>query len=145
MSKKNRDREKVFKKVKSLLQKNDAFKAIEFLNGSGDPLTIAKRYSELVLDFYWKERSLSHVIPFSISGIQYCLTKAEGSSSKKVAKELKGIAKAISYNLASFTWPGWNEKGIRITPVEIEIGLDSAKFNLRLARELKKGEIPQIG
>jgi hypothetical protein len=134
----------IFRKVKQILKKEDTFKAIEYLNSLGKPPKIAKGYSDLVMDFFWKERSLADVITFARAGIHYCLTKpgTSGKRSTKELKELKGYAKVISYNLASFTWPGWNDKDIKISSRDLEIGLDAAKINLRLARELKRGAIP---
>jgi hypothetical protein len=134
----------VFRKVKQTLKNEDTFKAIEYLNSLGKPPKVARGYSDLVMDFFWKERSLADVITFARAGIHYCLTKpgASGKRSSKELKELKGYAKVISYNLASFTWPGWNDKDIKISSQDLEIGLDAAKLNLRLARELKRGVIP---
>ena len=48
------ERAKTFLAVKSLLAQSDTFMAIEYLNGLGDPLIVAGRYSDLVTDFYWK-------------------------------------------------------------------------------------------
>lgn len=138
------ERAKVLKEVTALLQKNDTFKAIEFVNSQGEPEIVAKRYLGLVMDFYWKEHALSKVIIFANAGIHYFLTKSqevEKEDSKK-AVQLRSVAKAIAYNLASFTWPGWDEKGIVISKKDLVVGLDAAKLNLRLAQELKKGAAP---
>ena len=140
----NPDRAKVFKRVKTLLRKNDTFRTIEFVNGLGDPLSVAKKYSELVMDLYWKEHSVKDIIIIARAGIQYCLTMAQKSKkgTSKKAVQLRSIAKVMAYNLASFTWPGWNEKGIHISQSDLDVGLDAAKLNLRLARELKRGTMP---
>jgi tetratricopeptide (TPR) repeat protein len=61
-----------------------------------------------------------------------------------LAEELRGTAKTMAYNLASNTWPGWNETGIRITPADIEAGMEAARLNLRLAIELKRGPDPMF-
>lgn len=138
------DRAMVLNKVKALLKEHDTFKAIEYINDQGEPQTVAKIYSNLVNDFYWKEKALSEVITFSRAGIQYCLTKAQEIAKDDVEKvvQLKTTAKIISYNLASYTWPGWDEKGISISQSDLLVGLDAAKLNLRLAFELKKGAVP---
>ena len=54
------------------------------------------------------------------------------------AEQLRGTAKAISYNLGSFCWPGWAEPGIDIGKKECSFGYDAAKCNLRLGSELKR-------
>lgn len=138
------DRAMVLNKVKMLLKEHDTFKAIEYINDQGEPQTVAKIYSNLVNDFYWKEKALTEVITFSRAGIQYCLTKVQEIAKDDVEKavQLKTTAKIISYNLASYTWPGWDEKGISISQFDLSVGLDAAKLNLRLAFELKKGAVP---
>jgi tetratricopeptide (TPR) repeat protein len=138
------DRAMVLNKVKTLLKEHDTFKAIEYINDQGEPQTVAKIYSKLVNDFYWKEKALTEVIVFSRAGIQYCLIKAQEIAKDDVEKavQMKFMAKIISYNLASYTWPGWDEKGISISRSDLVIGLDAAKLNLRLAYELKKGAVP---
>lgn len=131
----------VLEKVKALLKNSDSFKAIEFINGQGKPQVVAKRYADLVNDLYWQEKALSDVVTIARAGIQYSLTKAqelaEGDSAG--AAQLRSTAKAIAYNLASYTWPGWDEKGIVISQADLITGLDAAKLNLRLAVELNKG------
>ena len=138
------DRAVVLNKVKTFLKEHDTFKAIEFINKQGEPEIVAKLYSDLVNDFYWKEKTLSEVITFARAGIQYCLTKAQDITKEdpKKVEELRFTAKIISYNLASYTWPGWDEKGISISQSDLLVGLDAAKLNLRLAFELKKDAVP---
>lgn len=134
------ERVEILEEVKSLLRESDTFKAIEFVNSRGEPEVVADRYFDLVIDFYWKERGLSEVIVFAKAGIQYSLTKAqefEEEDSEKAVK-LRSIGKAMAYNLASFTWPGWNEEGIILSEGDLATGLDAAKLNLRLAYELSK-------
>ena len=48
----------------------------------------------------------------------------------------------MCYDLASFTWPGWDEPGIKVTQSDMWAGLDAAKANLRLGKELNKGDLP---
>ncbi len=134
--------EKTYNQVKSLLDSADSYQAIGYIDNLGTPDTVAGIYSQLILDFYWKEKNLYDVIAIARAGLQYCLTKADELklSDPELAKELKKKARVISYNLASFTWPGWDEKGIAIGHSEILIGLDAAKVNLRLVKELNEGE-----
>lgn len=142
--KRDPQRRAVLEKVKALLKSSDTFKAIEFINSQGKPGLVAKRYADLVNDLYWQEKALSDVVIIGRAGIQYCLTKAQdlAESDSAGAAQLKGTAKAIAYNLASYTWPGWDEKGIVISQADLIAGLDAAKLNLRLAIELNKGPKP---
>ena len=134
----------VLEKVKALLKSSDTFKAIEFVNGQGKPQLVAKRYADLVNDLYWREKVLSDVVTIARAGIQYSLTKAQelAEADSANAAQLRSTAKTIAYNLASYTWPGWDEKGIVISQADLIAGLDAAKLNLRLAIELKKGLLP---
>ncbi len=77
------------------------------------------------------------------AGIQFGLTQAAtGTTNPDLAYQLRSVAKAIAYNLASFTWPGWDEPGMPLGITDIKIGLDAARTNLRLAQELDKGDLP---
>jgi len=118
--------------VRTLLREGDSYEAIELIHKVGEPAAVADSYLELVKHLYWKERALPEVVTIARAGIQYCLTRAqdvpEGES--ELAATLRGTAKALAYNLASFTWPGWEEEGIVITPPDLMVGLDAAKLNV---------------
>lgn len=134
------ERTMVLKQVKSLLKESDTFKAIEFVNSQGEPQVVAKRYSDLVKDLYWKEHTIPDVVTIARAGIQYCLTKTQelAKDDPEGAVQLQRMARVISYNLASFTWPGWDEKDIVISQHDLTAGLDAAKLHLRLVNELKE-------
>lgn len=136
-------RVEILQNVRTLIEQFDSYKAIDFIQSRGEPETVAKIYSDLVLDFYWKKHDLPSTIVFARAGIQYCLSESERIKNDEPdqALELKSTAKAISYNLASFTWPGWDEKGINISHTDILTGLDAARLNLRLARELDRDDL----
>lgn len=125
--------------IRDLLRAGDSFAAIEHIQRHGNPLEIAARYQALVPELYWKARDLPAVVAIGRAGILYCLGQSltAGASPEDVEK-LRSIAKELAYNVASFTWPGWEEPGIYPTPDEIALGRDCAKLNLRLAIELKK-------
>jgi hypothetical protein len=130
-----------FEEVKRLLTAGDTFEAIEYVNGQGVPETVAERYSHLVKDFYWKDKALPNIVTFARAGIQYCLTKAQEMQEDDAQKalQLRVYARVISYNLASFAWPGWDEEGIVITERDLVEGLDAARLNVRLTTELREG------
>ena len=125
--------------IKSLLRSGDFFAAVEHIQRQGTPLEIADAYQALVRDLYWKTHDLQSMIIIGRAGILYCLGQslAPGVDASTV-DNLRSKAKAMSYNVGSFTWPGWEEPGINPTPEDLAFGVDCARLNLRLAIELKK-------
>lgn len=126
------------------LDEADTFAAVEFLNQQEDPLIVAGAYNDLVKALYWQKKAIAQMVAIGRAGIQYCSDQAEkaAASDMQLAQVLRSAAKQLAYNLASFTWPGWNEPGINLQPLEIEAGQDAARLNLRLALELDKGDLP---
>ncbi len=122
----------------------NTFAAIDYLAQQSDQKEVIKTYSQLVTKLYWEKKDLSGVITLAIAGIQYATYAARSSqtTNPELATEFLGSAKAIAYNLASFAWSGWDEVGIIIGPTEAQIGLEAAKTNLRLAKELSRGDLP---
>jgi tetratricopeptide (TPR) repeat protein len=124
--------------VKKLIEANDSYAAIEMVQEKGVFADVAQRYEFLVRDLYWQEKALHAVVPIANAGILYCLTKADELSEKDAegASKMLNYAKIMSFNLSSFTWPGWDEKGIVITEHALMAGLEAAKLNLRLVEKL---------
>ena len=124
--------------VKKMVDENDSYGAIEMIQEKGDFEEIAQRYEYLVRDLYWQEKAVHAILPIARAGIQYCLTKANELAEKDSAGAHKMVdyAKIISYNLSSFTWPGWDEKDIVITDEALVAGLEAAMLNVRLAERL---------
>ncbi|UCF77931.1 MAG: hypothetical protein JSW03_07400 [Candidatus Eiseniibacteriota bacterium] len=133
-------REKTLTDVMSLLARGDSFQAAEYVNRLGSPEEVASAYVDLVKDLYWKQRAVSHMVTMAKAGILYCLTMAleADEQNPELAVELRSAAKTNAANLASFTWPGWDEDGITIEEADMEAGLDAARLNLRLAKQLGK-------
>jgi len=125
--------------VTEMLGRADRYAAIELL-GRHDPQLAAEVYEKLQLDLYWKQKNLPATVAFSQAGIQHSLTAAGKATDDAAARSLRGAAKHLAYNLASFTWPGWNEPGIVITESDLAIGLEAARLNVRLAEELDRPE-----
>jgi tetratricopeptide (TPR) repeat protein len=124
--------------AKKMIEENDSYGAIEMIQGKGDFNEIAQRYEFLVRDLYWQEKAIHAIVPIARAGIQYCLTKADELAEKDAAAAEKMVdyAKIISYNLSSFTWPGWDEKDIVITEEALVAGLEAAMLNVRLVERL---------
>jgi hypothetical protein len=121
---------------------HDSFAAIEFLNHQNDPLAVLETYNELAGHVYNELKNVPLMVVLACAGIQYGLLRAAAETDSGAAAEIKGRVKAIAYNLAANTWPGWDDPGIVITRSDSAIGLDAARANLRLGRELERGDLP---
>lgn len=132
--------DKTYMSVKSLLGQGDTYLAMEYLNSHSNPILAAQKYSYLVKVFYWKDKSIYKVVVFARAGIQYCLDQGTiaDKTDKTKGDNLRNYAKAMAYDLASFTWPGWGEKELKISFADLKTGLDAAHLNLRLTKKLKK-------
>ncbi len=128
----------------ALLKSSDSYVAIEFLNQHEDLAAAAVAYRELLRHLYWEAKDIPRVIIIARAGIQFGLEKGAtvAAANPELAYELKSQAKALAYDLASFTWPGWDETGIAPGATDTALGLDAALTNLRLAHELDKGSLP---
>ncbi len=137
------NRKRIYDNVNAFLRDTDSYKAISYINNLGQPDSVASYYSFLTEEFYWKAKNLKYSIAVARGGILYCLTKADElkNENPELAFNLKKEARVISYNLASFCWPGWAEKDIKIGHDDIITGLDAAKLNLRLVKELAEGDM----
>lgn len=97
-------------------------------------------YTELMRYAYWQQKDLPAAIEISQTGIRHGRALAE--CRPEDAETILAQVKAIHYDLASFTWPGWDEEGIEIAKEQVRLGLDSARTNLEMAVRLKKDALP---
>ena len=136
-------KQQLIQKALKCLDKQDTFAAIEGVASYQDTLTGASVFDDLMGKLYWDQKNLNAAVAMGRAGVQMALTEALRIHSKqpKLSNKLRNIAWSTSYNVASFTWPGWSEPGILVTNTDISIGLDAARTNLRLTRELKKGAL----
>jgi hypothetical protein len=106
---------------------------------AGDAETVS-RYFAIERALYWEARDLPAAVFVAEQGIAYSLARAAiTSENSAMARQLRGAASRIAFNLASSTWPGWDEPGIRITPQQRELGWASARLALRISEELNSG------
>ena len=87
-------------------------------------------YSEAMRHAYWEDRDLAGAIAISFAGISRLLAEAPAAGPER-ALELRSQAKRLTYDLASYTWPGWDEPGIIVTPPEMRAGYAAARANRR--------------
>jgi hypothetical protein len=133
--------DKLLDGAKAVLESSDVMAAAEFLSQEADPVAVMKVYRDLVMQTYWRQKDLPRVMTLALAGIHYGLTYATGKGTDELRYDLRSLAKTLAYNLASFTWPGWEEPGVTIGPAAVAVGLDAARLNLRLAEELNKGDL----
>jgi hypothetical protein len=129
--------------VLDFLARGDSFVAIEFLSQQDDPLAAAEVYNKVLKQLYHEEKDIQAVINMGRAGIQHSLSAAAVGIDVGRARELKGRARAIAYNMASYTWPGWDEPGIDLGQAEVAQGLDAAAASARLSVELRLDTIGQ--
>jgi hypothetical protein len=128
-----------------LIDERDSVAAIEELARGSDSIESAKSFLDAMTELYWKRKNLPASIAIGRAGVAFATTQAvnaDRANDKELSHKLRSTAKALCYNLASFTWDGWDEPGFAITPSDLAVGLDAAKANLRLAEELNKGDLP---
>lgn len=116
------------------------FAALRALAGITDPSEIAAAHREAMKKTYWDAKDLTLSVAFAYAGISRMLAIAEGLADDD-AYAARSEAKAMLYDLASFSWPGWDEPGIHISPTDAEAGLSAARSNLALALELDKPDL----
>ncbi len=127
-----------------VLCKSDAYTTVaERIGREGSVDEIAKRYSQESNEQYWKKKDISAAMLIGQCGIIYCLERA-GECDGEGAERLRGAAKGMAFNLASFAWRGWDEKGITITTAHVDAGRMAAKLNLEMAVELRRGAKPMM-
>ena len=106
-----------------------------------DLATSPDAYAEAMKHAYWEDKDLSAAMAIAWAGISRLLADAHRAEASR-AYELRSRARALAYDLASFTWPGWDEPGIVITPPESRARLAAARANLAMTVELQQGDLP---
>lgn len=131
-------REEAYAAVQTLAAEEDLLAASAFVLGLGDTQAVAVSLENLILDCYHKAKSIAQVLHFGSAGIHFCLADALARDGKDAAaaRELRLAAKRMATNVASFTWPGWDEPGIAITPEQRRQGLEFARYSVRQLHEL---------
>jgi hypothetical protein len=133
-----------FPDIKRLLDESDSFAAAAWLERQGAPEEVLELYRQATLWLYNEHQDVAGLIALSRSGIQYGLAEAAriAPPDAEQAQRLKGLTKGLAYNLGANTWPGWDDAGIVLTDSDLQVGLDAARLNLRLAIELQRGDEP---
>lgn len=127
-----------------IIVQSDSFRAIEYISTLGEPEEVMAVFELVTRDLYWEKKDLTAAMAMGRAAIQFGLiTSLEVmDGDQKVAFMLRSQSKSMAYDLASFSWPGWDEAGIEISSSDLIFGQDAAKTNLRLAVSLRKGDLP---
>lgn len=135
----------LWERVRTLIEAGDADRARAMLSAGDDPVTAARRYDSVVRSLYDPGQDLPAVVRVAQDGIEFCLaraTEAEARRDAGAAVRFRGLAKTLAYNLASYTWPGWDAPGIGIRTRDLQAGHAAARLNLELAQALEVGSEP---
>lgn len=123
--------------VGALLSSADTYAVAERIQRDGTTAEVVRRYGAVVEHLYWKAKNLPGCLAVGRAGLLYGLTQSRAVDDPQVRRQLRVSAQELSFNLASYGWPGWEEKGIEIGPSELAEALDAARLDLRLVREME--------
>lgn len=122
--------------VRALLAESDTYAVAEMLQRDGAPGVVVQRYIGVVDGLYWTAKDLQGCMAVGRAALLFTLTRSAEAEDEDARRRLRVAAQQLSFNLASYAWPGWEEKGIEIGAAELEAGLDCARLDLRLVREM---------
>lgn len=125
-----------------IFESNGVQALIDFLhqNNTESLVEQVQLFIDVMRHAYWKKKDLAATIQIGQAGIAHA-DKIKSAHPDQM-EEIDGKVKGIYYDIASFTWPGWDEEDITITPEQVKLGLRAAEKNLALAIELKKEDLP---
>ena len=131
-------REDIYAAVQSRIAEADLFAASAYVLGVGDVQAVVAAFEHLILDCYHRAKSIEQVLHVGSAGIHYCLASAQELDGKDdaAARAFRYAAKRMATNVASFTWPGWDEPGIVISQAQMQQGLLYARYSVRQLHEL---------
>jgi hypothetical protein len=133
----------VVREALAALDASDSFAAYGLIEAQPDLAQVGQAYLDLAMALYWDRKDLPAAVETATVGSAYTLSaakRAEGSDPKLAALGQR-IAMLLTYNLASFIWPGWAEPGVSPSPGDVTRGLDAAKAHVRIAEGLGVGDL----
>ena len=87
---------------------------------------------------YWKKKDLASYVVVTTHLLDTALANSNGNSETAAFFATRSLG--LSYDIASFTWPGWNEPGVVVTPTLQAAGLEAARLTFELAQEAQAPE-----
>ena len=119
-----------------------ALAAIAALAEISEVGALSDAYREAMRTSYWDDHDIYVVMAVAYAGISRLLAAAADPGADEEAEyALRSAAKGLTYDLASFTWIGWDEPGIVVDPSIAAAGLAAARANLSMAYGLEKGDL----
>lgn len=82
---------------------------------------------------YWEKKDLASYLVVATHLLDTALANSTGST--EASKFFAARSLGLSFDIASFTWPGWNEPGVTVTPALRAAGLEAARLNFELAQD----------
>lgn len=119
-----------------LFEDQDHFAAIAHVATIENEGMACNVLGDLLFMMYYEKKNLTAALRFGQAAVKHAIAAAnaaDAAGDDDRAKMFRGYARSMCYNIASFTWPGWNEEGITIGEVHREIGRDAVKANFRMA------------
>lgn len=89
---------------------------------------------------YWQEKDLASCLAIATEAIH--AGEEASRDFPDSSYEVLSSVKRLCYDIASFTWIGWDEPGIAPSEAQISLGKAMASRNLQLAIQLDKGDLP---
>lgn len=124
--------------VLDLYDTADHFAVHETLAREDDAERAAEHCFLAIKHLHWKRRDIDGVVALSRANIQFALAAAlaRDAIDAGAARRLRIRAKKTAFNLAAFTWPGWDEPGAALRPCHHRAGRDGARCMLRLVEAI---------
>ena len=113
------------------------FSAIAALADIGAAADIADACSEAMRRAYWEYRDVQLSVGLAYAGSAILLRCAADEGDDEEERDLRLAVKGLLYNVASFTWPGWDEEGVELAPSDQVAGLAAAHASLDLVEQLE--------
>lgn len=122
-----------------LINEKQRLEAIALIESQESAEAVAASYSELLKSLYWNNRSCADFVFYGKAAVAYCLKKSLELQTRDVefSRSMKVWAKALACEVATNTWPGWQDPGVVIAEEDREEGLNMAKLYLNLMLELQ--------
>jgi hypothetical protein len=86
-----------------------------------------------------EQKDLSSYVP-AARALLLCLVDAlTRAESDERATQIRQAVKALTFNLAADTWPGWDE-GLEITDQMMVLGIGAARLHMEMVEQLGEGD-----
>ncbi len=130
------ERREAVEKVRTLLRDQDSYAVADWVRSLGDVSAVARTCGDLVFDLS-QAKALPEMVAVGRAAILVLLDHAgDAGTPPEVARKCRMAARALSYNVGSFTWPGWGDP---VGEAERAAGEDAARLSRRLVIELEEG------